>query len=950
MLTAKGIAKGICCAFPRPSFHRGLYQALELLLLPASRRAFAAGHARNPFDEACLQPLPNTDKQFYNLHALRDERVSQLPFCIRILLEAAVRNCDGLSNNSEDVERILDWKRSSVVGEDVPWKVPRVVLQDLSGIPALMDLSAMRDSVVAAGGNPQHVNPLSPVDLVVDHSIIIDVAGVPTALQQNEEIEFERNRERFEFLKWAQQAYNNMLIVPPGSGIIHQVNCEYLSRVVMEDPSGIVFPDGCVGTDSHTPMVNGVGVIGWGVGGIEAESVMLGQPVTMVLPEVVGFHLTGELRPGVTGTDLVLTVTHRLRKHGVTAKFVEFYGDGAEKLAVTTRMTVANMCPEYGATIGFFPIDDKSLEYLRLTGRSEQKVALTEAYMKAAGLFGIGDAEGIHYSSTLSLDLGEVEPSLAGPKRPMDLVPLSGLKNDWRGCLTRERGHKGYGLSEEEAQRELQLTKGGGAGSSVSHGALSIAAITSCTNTSNPSVLLAAGLLAKKAVEAGLRVPGFVKTSLAPGSRVVSAYLEAAGLQRYLDQLGFHVAGYGCTTCMGNSGEVDPGMADAAEAGIVTGAILSGNRNFEARVHPSVGGAYLASPPLVVAGALAGSLDTDFQSQPLGRDKEGKPVFLRDVWPSPEEIDAAITEFVRPNMFQEIYGDVASGKAGSDAWKNLEVPPSATFNWDPSSTYIMKPPFLEGFEKGAEAQGQRLCSDAYCLLLLGDSVTTDHISPVFKIKEDTPAGRYLKSRGVAVKDLTTFGARRGSDAVMTRGTFYHPRLANTLVDKVGPWTVHHPSGDVLEVCDAAERYRQEGADIVVVAGAEYGTGSSRDWAAKGTRQLGIRAVLAKSFERIHRSNLCGMGVVPLAFLPGEGAAELGITGLERFSIDLPNDLHPGCEVTVRAYREDGAPLTFSTTCRLDTAVEVLYYRHGGVLPYVLNGILEEGKLENAECM
>jgi len=857
-----------------------------------------------------------------------------------------MRNCDGLTNSPKDVEAILNWKNSSEALVDVPWKVPRVVLQDLSGIPAIIDLSAMRDAVVAAGGDPQRVNPLSPVDLVVDHSVIIDVARVPNALARNEEIEFVRNRERFMFLKWAQNAYKNMLVVPPGSGIIHQVNCEYLSRVVMEDEAGVLFPDGCVGTDSHTPMVNGVGIMGWGVGGIEAESVMLGQPVTMVLPEVVGFHLTGKLRPGVTATDLVLTVTQRLRKHGVVAKFVEFFGEGAESLAVTDRMTVANMCPEYGATMGFFPVDDKTLAYLRLTGRSDEKLALVENYMKANSLFGIGEAAGIHYSSSLSLDLSEVEPSLAGPKRPMDRIPLSGLKGDFGGCLTAPRGHKGYGLSPEQSVQEFKLTDGNAAGSSVTHGAIAIAAITSCTNTSNPSVLIAAGLLAKKAVEAGLTIPAYVKTSLAPGSRVVTEYLEAAGLQKYLDQLGFYTSAYGCTTCMGNSGDVDPGMQAASEQGCVTGSMLSGNRNFEARVHPSIGAAYLASPPLVVSGALAGTLDIDFDNEPLGTGKDGKPVFLKDVWPKPEEVDAAVAEFVRPSMFQDIYGKIAAGKAGSDSWNGLEAPPSATFDWDPASTYIMKPPFLTGFEKGADSQGLRLCSDAYVLLLLGDSVTTDHISPVFKIKADTPAGRYLTGRGVDTKDLTSFGARRGSAEVMTRGTFANPRIANLLLDKVGPYTVHIPSGEMLDVFDAAERYNKDGAETVVIAGAEYGTGSSRDWAAKGTKLLGIKAVIAKSFERIHRSNLAGMGVVPLAFKDGEGIEELGITGKERFSIELPKDLTAACDVLVTAKRADGSDFSFTTTCRLDTEVEVLYYKYGGVMPYVLNGILEQEKQDS----
>lgn len=821
-----------------------------------------------------------------------------------------MRDCDGVGITANDVEAILDFEKGAGHA-DINWRPPRVIMQDLSGVPALVDLCAMRDSLSAHGGDPELVNPLSPVDLVVDHSVIVDFARRPDALKRNMEIEFERNRERFQFLKWAQKSFRNFSVVPPGSGIVHQVHCESIAQVVALR-NGVAFPDACVGTDSHTPMVNGLGVVGWGVGGIEAEAVMLGQPVSMVLPEVVGVRLTGHLNPGVTATDLVLTVTQLLRQHGVVGKFVEFYGPSVEALSVTDRMTIANMCPEYGATVGFFPVDRHTLQYLRTTGRPDAQVALIEEYSKANGLFGGGAAEK-SYSSVAHLDLSTVVPCVAGPKRPQDRVPVAGLKQDFDASLTGEHGPKGFGLSEDQAAAPTVVN-----GTEVRHGALAIAAITSCTNTSNPAVLLAAGLVAKKAVALGLSTPGHVKTSLAPGSRVVTKYLEAAGLQGSLDELGFHTVGYGCTTCMGNSGEVDPLMQAASDQGVVTAAILSGNRNFEGRVHLSVKANYLASPPLVVATALAGRVDIDFGAEPLGQGRDG-PVYLRDVWPTPEEVDSAVTAFVKPGMFQEVYGTAG----GSEAWDALEAPAGTTYAWDPSSTYIARPPFLD--------RRQAPIGEAHCLLLLGDSVTTDHISPVSVIKSG-PAFDYLRGCGVAGGDMSSFGARRANAEVMVRGTFANPRISNRLADEPGPRTLHIPSGQSMHVYEAAERYRADGHDLVVVAGKEYGTGSSRDWAAKGTALLGVRAVLAESFERIHRSNLVGMGVLPLTF---EGAERLGLTGRERFVIDLPEVPVSGATVSVTA-SVDGKSKTFQATVRLDTEMEVAYWKHGGIMPYVLS--------------
>jgi len=883
---------------------RSQHAGRSFLRLPATRGVSSYDNYR--------ATLPVSGKAYYALDKLGDERVSRLPYCMRVLLEASLRTCDGLAITSRDVEAVLDFEGGA--GHiDINWKPPRVIMQDLSGIPALIDLCVMRDALVAQGGDATKVNPLSPVDLVVDHSVIVDVARRPDALKMNMEIEFDRNQERFQFLKWAQGSFQNFNLVPPGSGIVHQVHCENLARVVMVEDE-LAFPDACVGTDSHTPMVNGLGVIGWGVGGIEAEAAMLGQPMSMVLPEVVGFELTGALQPGVTATDAVLTVTKLLREYGVVGKFVEFFGPGGDSLAVTDRMTIANMCPEYGATVGYFPIDGKTLDYLRVTGRSEKHIALIEEYTKANGLFGIGDAAGIRYTSCVSLDLSTVVPCVAGPKRPQDLIPLPKLKQDFDSALTNAVGHKGFGLDQTTASTPVVVE-----GAAVTHGQLAIAAITSCTNTSNPSVLMAAGLLAEKAVSLGLSTPAHVKTSLAPGSTVVTRYLEAAGLQEHLDTLGFHTVGYGCTTCMGNSGEVVPLMQAASDQGAITAAVLSGNRNFEGRVHLSVKANYIASPPLVVAAALAGRI-IDFETEPLGQGKAG-PVFLRDVWPSPEAVGVAVTKFVRPEMFREVYGSLKGG----ERWEALEAGEGLTYAWDPESTYITRPPFLD--------RHQTPIGEAYCLLLLGDSVTTDHISPVSPIRGG-PAFDHLSERGVKAKDMSSFGARRGNSDVMVRGTFANPRVANQLVEKSGPWTLHVPSRETVGIFEASQRYQEAGQDLIVVAGKEYGTGSSRDWAAKGTALLGVRAVLAKSFERIHRSNLVGMGVLPLAF---EGAEEVGLNGLEKFSLRLPEKLAPGAAVEVVAIAEDGkSKKSFTAKLRLDTEMEIVYWRHGGILPYVLS--------------
>ena len=890
--------------------------------------------------------------------------ISRLPYSIKVLLESVLRNCDGTLATEQDVAALAAWNAKSPAAREVPFKPARVVLQDFTGVPAIVDLAAMRSAMKRLGGDPAKINPLTPVDLVIDHSVQVDFFGNAHALERNADIEFERNRERYEFLRWGQKAFANFRVVPPATGIVHQVNLEFLAKVVLEHrhgPEVVWLPDTLVGTDSHTTMINGLGVLGWGVGGIEAEAAMLGQPYYFLTPKVVGFKLKGKLREGVTATDLVLTVTETLRKKGVVDKFVEFYGGGLSQMTLADRATVANMAPEYGATIGFFPVDGETLHYLRQTGRSEEEVQRVERYSKEQGTFRTDQSPDPVYSETLELELEAVVPSLAGPKRPQDRVPLAAMKSAFRQALVAPVKERGYGLSPEEMGRVATVTfngdsptpdsplqpgrgaKGGGLSASLKHGSVVIAAITSCTNTSNPSVMLGAGLLAKKAAERGLRVPLYVKTSLAPGSKVVTEYLRAAGLLEPLAALHFNLVGYGCTTCIGNSGPLVPQVAKAVtEHELVAAAVLSGNRNFEGRVHPQVRANYLASPPLVVAYALAGTVDIDFDNEPLGKDRSGAPVYLRDVWPSQAEVGQAMDRAIRPGMFRESYANVWDG---NPAWNAIPVAGGALYEWRADSTYIQEPPFFTELSRGlqpiSEIHGARV------LALLGDSITTDHISPAGSIAEESPAGHYLIEHGVTKKDFNSYGSRRGNDRVMVRGTFANIRLKNQLVPDVeGGVTVHFPDGERLSIYDAAVRYRQEAVPLLVIAGKEYGSGSSRDWAAKGTLLLGIRAVLAESFERIHRSNLVGMGVLPLQFIEGQNATSLSLTGRETFDITgLGDGIRPGCVVTVSATSPDGSQRSFRAVARLDSAVEVNYYRNGGILPTVLRKLLKTGKSE-----
>jgi aconitate hydratase len=861
--------------------------------------------------------------------------IDRLPFSIRILIESALRHCDGYQVTEDDVRRLAGWSATPGEPVEIPFKPARVILQDFTGVPCVVDLAAMRDAVVRLGGDARKINPLVPVDLVIDHSVQVDVFGNVLALERNAEIEFVRNRERYEFLRWGQKAFSNFRVVPPATGIVHQVNLEYLARgvVTAPDPAGgrVAYPDTLVGTDSHTTMINGLGVAGWGVGGIEAEAVMLGQPLYMVMPEVVGFRLTGRLRDGVTATDLVLTVTQMLRKKGVVDKFVEFCGPGLSAMSVADRATIANMSPEYGATMGFFPVDAETLRYLERTGRGDA-AKLTEAYCKEQGLFRTDETPDPAFTDTLALDLGDVEPSLAGPKRPQDRVALREMKPAFRRSLVAPVKERGYGLAESDIGRSVEVSLNGHR-DSLGHGAVVIAAITSCTNTSNPSVMVAAGLLARKAVERGLGVKPWVKTSMAPGSKVVTRYLSEAGLMGDLEALGFHVVGYGCTTCIGMSGPLPEKVAKAvAESGIVAAAVLSGNRNFEGRVNPLTRANYLASPPLVVAYALAGTVDIDLERESLGTDRAGKPVTLRELWPTQEEIADTIARALKPEQFREEYGNVFDG---NPRWNAIPVGEGERYPWDPQSTYIHEPPFFQGLTPEpappADIHGARV------LVMLGDSVTTDHISPAGDIAEEAPAGRWLKSRGIAKRDFNSYGSRRGNDLVMVRGTFANIRLKNLLLPGTeGNVTVHLPDGERLSVFDAAERYRADGVPLLALAGKEYGSGSSRDWAAKGTLLLGVRAVLAESYERIHRSNLVGMGVLPLQYESGQTAESLGLTGREVFDVTgLSGGLSPRMKVTVRARREDGATLSFTAIARLDTPVEVDYYRNGGILPAVL---------------
>ena len=858
--------------------------------------------------------------------------VAYLPFSIKILLENLLRTEDGRSVRPADIEAVARWQAKAAPTQEIAFTPARVLLQDFTGVPAVVDLAAMREAVLRLGGDPKTINPLQPVELVIDHSVQVDAFGSKDALQQNADLEFSRNRERYRFLKWGQQAFHNFQCVPPDTGIVHQVNLEFLARVVMT-AKGQAYPDTLVGTDSHTTMINGLGCLGWGVGGIEAEAAMLGQPVSMLLPQVIGVRLTGQLPEGTTATDLVLTITQMLRQHGVVGKFVEFFGEGVLGLPLADRATIANMAPEYGATCGLFPIDAETLRYLRFSGRPEEQVALVEAYAREQGLFLMPGAPEAEYSEVLSLDLSTVEPSLAGPMRPQDRVRLGDVKRSFETALTayRERRPPSKLASGKPDISEIA------ADPNVTDGSIVICAITSCTNTSNPSVLVAAGLVAKKAVERGLSAQPWVKTSLAPGSKVVTEYLAAADLLAYLEQIHFFTVGYGCTTCIGNSGPLPPAVSRAiADHELMVAAVLSGNRNFEGRVHAEVRANYLASPPLVVAYALAGRIDLDLTRDPLGHDPAGHPVFLKDLWPTQREVAETIERALDARMFRAVYQDVYTGDA---AWRSLSVPEGDLFQFEPDSTYVRLPPYFATLRK--EPDPVVPIAGARVLALLGDSITTDHISPAGSIKPDSPAGRYLIAQGVEPRDFNSYGARRGNHEVMVRGTFANVRLRNRLAPGTeGGVTRHLPSGEAMSIFDASLRYARDGVPLLVIAGREYGSGSSRDWAAKGPLLLGVRAVLAESYERIHRSNLVGMGILPLEFKPGETPATLGLTGEEVFAIEgvaevLARGLARGREVTVKAGRADGSMKTFVATLRIDTPQEVRYYQHGGILPYVL---------------
>lgn len=856
-----------------------------------------------------------------------------MPFSVRVLLESAVRNCDNFSVTEADVENILNWKVNSTKDVEIPFKPARVILQDFTGVPAVVDLAAMRDAVKRLGLDPMKINPLCPVDLVIDHSVQVDTSRSAESLKSNEEIEFDRNYERFEFLKWGQNAFENFRIVPPGSGIVHQVNLEYLARVVM-NRNGLLYPDSVVGTDSHTTMINGLGVVGWGVGGIEAEAVMLGQHISMVLPQVVGFRLSGKLRQHVTATDLVLTATRMLRERGVVGKFVEFFGDGCNTLTLADRATIANMGPEYGATIGYFPVDEKSVDYLNLTGRDPELVKGIKSYLEAQNLFRKYDgsmADPTFSGDIVELDLNKVEPSLAGPKRPHDRIDLSNMKKDFQSCLTNKVGFKGFELPKERVADQVKFNYQGKE-YTLKQGSVVISAITSCTNTSNPGVMLAAGLLAKNANERGLTVAPYIKTSLSPGSGVVTEYFEAAGVQKHLEKLGFYTAGYGCMTCIGNSGDLDNEVSEAIKSkDLVVSAVLSGNRNFEGRVHPLTRANYLASPPLVVAYALAGTVDIDLDTEPLGKDKNGVDVFLKDIWPSNDEITKIISKILTPEMFKGVYSKISKG---TPRWNDLKVGNDKTYGWKEESTYIHNPPFFQGLQQEKPVIND--ITNAYCLLNVGDSITTDHISPAGNIAKNSPAARYLGERGVQPIDYNTYGARRGNDEIMARGTFANVRLVNKMVKKVGATTIHIPTGQEKAIFDVANEYIVNGDQSIILAGKEYGSGSSRDWAAKGPYLQGVKAVIAQSFERIHRSNLVGMGILPLEFKHGENADSLGLNGTEQFTIKLNGgDLKVNELITVTT----STGKTFQVKSRIDTEIEGEYFKNGGILHYVLRNMI-----------
>ena len=888
----------------------------------------------NPFGaKSQFEKSDGTMARFMDLHSLEERglcKLDEIPFSIRILLESALRKCDGFLVNEEDVRRIASWS-PEMKPEEIPFSPSRVILQDFTGVPAIVDIAALRDAMKDLGGDPAKVNPQVPVDLVIDHSVQVDVSGLfPDARERNLEIEYERNSERYKFLKWGQLSLDNFRAVPPGRGIVHQVNLEWIASVAREE-DGTWIPDSLVGTDSHTTMINGLGVLGWGVGGIEAEAVMLGQPIYMLLPEVVGFELRGELQPGVTATDMTLRIVEMLREHGCVGKFVEFHGQGLSSLSLPDRATIANMAPEYGATCGFFPVDQTTLDYLILSGRDTDHVEDVKRFMSAQGLFYEQSSTTPKFTSNLELDLRTVEPSLSGPKRPQDRVSLSEMKSHWRASLNAETGHQGHGI---DPSRNSDSSPIEGRGCDLNHGDVVIAAITSCTNTSNPSVMIAAGLMARNARSRGLQIKPWVKPSLAPGSRVVTEYYDASGLTDDLDSLGFSVVGYGCTTCIGNSGPLDPEIEAAIDDGdLVVGSVLSGNRNFEGRIHQKIKANYLASPPLVVAYALAGTLDIDFSKEPLGMDSAGEPVMLSDIWPSDDEIRRTVEAAIGPEMFIRRYSDVLS----EPRWDSIPSEASELFPWDEDSTYVRLPSFFQGIEP--EPSPVEPIEDARVLVKVGDSVTTDHISPAGAFPSSGPAGKYLISKGVEPRDFNSFGSRRGNHEVMIRGTFANIRMRNqTAPGTEGGLTTHFPTNEVVSIHEASERYQSESTQLVVLAGSQYGSGSSRDWAAKGTLLLGVRAVIAKSYERIHRSNLVGMGVLPLAFPDGSDAESLGLDGTELYSIPASGNLDPFSEIIVTAKKGDGTVVSFPVIVRLETPVEVEYYRNGGILQTVLRNL------------
>ncbi len=885
------------------------------------------------------QKTLTVDGKSYKIFSLKNASeklgdISRLPYCLKVLLENLLRYEDGRTVSVQDIEAIAQWLQSQSSTREIAYRPARVLMQDFTGVPAVVDLAAMRDAIVNLGGHPEAINPLSPVDLVIDHSVMVDAFGDSSAFEQNVQHEFQRNGERYAFLRWGQQAFDNFRVVPPGTGICHQVNLEYLAQVVWtKDENGdtVAYPDTLVGTDSHTTMINGLSVLGWGVGGIEAEAAMLGQPISMLIPEVVGFKLTGRLPEGATATDLVLTVTQTLRQKGVVGKFVEFYGEGLAHLTLADRATISNMAPEYGATCGFFPIDEVTVDYLRFTGRDTDRLALVEAYAKEQGLWRYADAPDPIFTDSLALDLATVEPSLAGPKRPQDRVLLSQAAHQFK-----EADFPSFSGTPFNPEHSVSVQ---GTSYQLKDGAVVIAAITSCTNTSNPSVMIGAGLVARKAREKGLTVKPWVKTSLAPGSQVVSDYLQRAGLQDDLDALGFNLVGYGCTTCIGNSGPLAEPIANAIdESDLVACAVLSGNRNFEGRVSPHTKGNYLASPPLVVAYAIAGNLAIDLKTEPVGTDSNGVPVYLKDIWPSTEEIRAVMNAALTPEMFRSRYSNVFTGNT---VWQQIETVESKTYEWNASSTYVQNPPFFTGMDASVNGQSCENIKGARPLAILGDSITTDHISPAGAIKKDSPAGSYLVENNVVPANFNSYGSRRGNHEVMMRGTFANIRLSNEMVPgSSGGVTRHMPSGEEMSIYDAAMRYVAEKTPLIVIAGKEYGTGSSRDWAAKGTRLLGVKAVIAESFERIHRSNLIGMGVLPLQFQAGTTRQALTLEGTETFDLSgLNNGIQPGMTVTLTIHRANGSTQEIPVICRIDTVDEVEYYRNGGILHYVLRQLL-----------